>query len=233
MWNIPREKIDVVPLGSSFVRPSEPDSENSERQARFGELCSAESLLSPYNLEPRKNLGALIEAVAILRRQYPRLQLLLFGHGGVDIGREEQFSRSLAQFGLSDAVRLLGPIDDSDLAWLYAHTTAFVFPSLYEGFGLPVLEAMASGACVVARNASAMAEITGAAAALIETREPAALAATISALLDAPDQRAHLRAAARTRAEAFTIERMARGTYESYSAALSAGARVCLRSRRS
>ena len=144
--------------------------------------------------------GTLIEAVAILRRQYPRLQLLLFGHGGVDIGREEQFSGNLAQFGLSDAVRLLGPIDDSDLAWLYAHTTAFVFPSLYEGFGLPVLEAMASGACVVARNASAMAEITGAAAALIETREPAALAATISALLDAPDQRAHRRGEARTRA---------------------------------
>jgi glycosyltransferase involved in cell wall biosynthesis len=145
---------------------------------------------------------------------------LLFGRAAVDSAREQQFDRSVAELGLRDTVHLLGPLDDTDLAWLYGHTTAFVFPSLYEGFGLPVLEAMASGACVVARNASAMAEIVGEAGALIETADPDALAATISALLDAPERRAQLGAAARQRAAAFTIDRMARLTYASYCAAL-------------
>jgi glycosyltransferase involved in cell wall biosynthesis len=145
---------------------------------------------------------------------------LLFGRAAVDPAREQQFDRMVTELGLRDAVHLLGPLDDADLAWLYGHTTAFVFPSLYEGFGLPVLEAMASGACVVARNASAMAEIVGEAGALAETADPDALAAAISTLLDAPERRAKLGAAARQRASAFTIQRMARLTYASYCAAL-------------
>jgi glycosyltransferase involved in cell wall biosynthesis len=219
-WGIPRARIDVVPLGSSFVRSASLQSENRDSRVRFGELCSGETLLSPYNLEPRKNLGALLKAVAALRHRHPGLRLLLFGRAAVDPAREQQFDRMVTELGLRDAVHLLGPLDDADLAWLYGHTTAFVFPSLYEGFGLPVLEAMASGACVVARNASAMAEIVGEAGALAETADPDALAAAISTLLDAPERRAKLGAAARQRASAFTIQRMARLTYASYCAAL-------------
>ncbi|HVB79346.1 MAG TPA: glycosyltransferase family 1 protein [Candidatus Binataceae bacterium] len=220
LWGIRRARIDVVPLGSSFVTSASPHCENRNSRTRFGELCSGEALLSPYNLEPRKNLGALLKAVTALRHRRPKLRLLLFGRAAVDAEREQRFDRSVAELGLRDAVHLLGPLDDTDLAWLYGHTTAFVFPSLYEGFGLPVLEAMASGGCVVARNASAMAEIVGEAGALVETADPDALAATISALLDAPERRAQFGAAARQRAAAFTIERMARQTYASYCAAL-------------
>lgn len=229
MWGIPRERVDVVPLGSSFVGSTILQSQNLGNRARIKGLCSEESLLSPYNLEPRKNLGALLKAVATLRSQHPKLRLLLFGRAAVDSTRELQFNRTVNELGLGETVHLLGPLEDSDLAWLYAHTTLFVFPSLYEGFGLPVLEAMASGACVVARNASAIAEIAGEAAALVETTDPDSLAASISALLDKSGRRAHLGAAARTRAEAFTIERMARLTYESYCAALAGGARASLR----
>ena len=224
LWGIRRARIDVVPLGSSFVRSPNLHCENRDSRTRFDELCSGETLLSPYNLEPRKNLGALLKVVATLRHKYRKLRLLLFGRAAVDPTREQQFDRSVAELGLRDAVHLLGLLDDTDLAWLYGHTTLFVFPSLYEGFGLPVLEAMASGACVVVRNASAMAEIAGEAGALVETADPDALAATISALLDAPERRAQLGAAARQRAAAFTIERMAQLTYASYWAALS-GAR--------
>lgn len=220
LWKIRRARIDVVPLGSSFVTSASLHCETRDSRTRFGELCSGETLLSPYNLEPRKNLAALLRAMAALRHKYPKLRLLLFGRAAVDPAREQQFDRSVTELGLRDAVHLLGPLDDTDLAWLYGHTTAFVFPSLYEGFGLPVLEAMASGACVVVRNASAMAEIAGEAGAPVETADPDALAATISALLDAPERRSQLSAAARQRAAAFTIERMARLTYASYLAAL-------------
>ena len=225
LWGIRRTRIDVVPLGSRFVTSTNLHGGNRDRRTRFGELRSGETLLSPYNLEPRKNLEALLKAVAALRREYPQLRLLLFGRAAVDSAREQQFDRSVAELGLHDAVHLLGPLDDTDLAWLYGHTTAFIFPSLYEGFGLPVLEAMASGACVVVRNASAMAEIVGATGVLVETADSDALAAAVAALLDAPERRAQLGAAARQRAAAFTIERMARLTYASYCATLG-GART-------
>src|SRR5207245_306468 len=113
-----------------------------------------------------------------------------------------------------------GLVDDGVLAALYRRATIFAFPSLYEGFGLPVLEAMAQGCCVVARNASAMAEIVGDTGALVETREPGALGACMAALLDDPARRLALGAAARTRAASFTIERMARETWRSYARAL-------------
>jgi len=220
LWGIRRARIDVVPLGSSFVTSTSPHCAGRDSRTRFGELCSGETLLSPYNLEPRKNLEGLLKAVATLRRRYPRLRLLLFGRAAVEPTREQQFDRSVTELGLRDAVHLLGPLDDPDLAWLYGHTTAFVFPSLYEGFGLPVLEAMASGACVIVRNASAMAEIVGEAGALVETADPEALGAAISGLLDAPERRAQLGAAAHERAAIFTLERMARLTYANYRAAL-------------
>lgn len=220
LWGVERSGIDVVPLGSAFVNSAKLRGESDERRARFGELCPGEALLSPYNLEPRKNLAALLKAAATLRRGYPNLRLLLFGRAAVSAERERQFAQSLADLGLREAVYLLGPLDDEDLVWLYAHTAAFVFPSFYEGFGLPVLEAMAAGASVVTRNASAMAEVVGDAGILVETADPDALAAAISPLLDAPARRAQLGAAARERASTFTIERMARLSFESYRAAL-------------
>jgi glycosyltransferase involved in cell wall biosynthesis len=221
LWRLRRDRIDVVPLGSLFVTRASLHGENRDSQTRLSELCAGKkTLLSPYNLEPRKNLEGLLKAVATLRHKHPALRLLLFGRAAADAAREQRFARSVAELGLGDAVHPLGPLDDRDLAWLYRNTTAFVFPSLYEGFGLPVLEAMASGACVVVRNASAMAEIVGEAGALVETADPEALAATISALLDAPERRARLGAAAHQRAAAFTVERMARLTYASYRAAL-------------
>jgi glycosyltransferase involved in cell wall biosynthesis len=219
-WGIQRARIDVVPLGSSFVAAGNLRAEDRDSRDRFGELCSGQTLLSPYNLEPRKNLVGLLKAVAILRGQHPRLRLLLFGHAAINPAREQMFDKTVAELGLHDAIHLLGLVDDADLAWLYGHTTLFVFPSLYEGFGLPVVEAMASRACVVVRNASAMADIVGEAGAQVETADPEALAATISALLDRPERRAELATAARQRAAAFSIERMARLTYASYRTAL-------------
>lgn len=220
LWGIGRGKIDVVPLGSSFVGWAINESARRESRARFGELCADATVLSPYNLEPRKNLAALLKAVNIVRSQHHKLRLLLFGRAAVTAERERQFEKILAELGLGDAVHRLGPLSDTDLVWLYGNTTMFVFPSLYEGFGLPVLEAMTAGACVIAHNASAMAGIVGKAGALMETGNPAALATMIAALLEAPERRAQLATEARKRSRTFTVERMARLTNTSYSIAL-------------
>src|SRR5690349_2677984 len=106
LWGVGRDRIDTVPHGSAFVHTSSLDGENRDSRTRFGELCSGETLLSPYNLEPRKNLEGLLKAVATLRPKHPRLRLLLFGRAAVDSAREHQFDRSVADLGLRDSVHL-------------------------------------------------------------------------------------------------------------------------------
>src|SRR5205807_8100889 len=127
--------------------------------------------------------------------------------------REQAFAQQIRELSLEKSVVLAGPVPDQQLASLYRRATVFVFPSLYEGFGLPVLEAMAVGACVVARGASAMAEIVGDAGLCLEMRDPAQLAAGIAGLLHDSRRRLQLAAAARNRAAQFTINRMAHLTF--------------------
>lgn len=129
----------------------------------------------------------------------------------------------MRDLGLSERVIRCGVLRDHELAELYRRATLFVFPSLYEGFGLPLLEAMSVGVCVVARQASAMAEVVGDAGVLTETAEPEALAQAIAELLDGNEgasRRRELGRLARERAAAFTVERMADLTYQSYLTAL-------------
>jgi glycosyltransferase involved in cell wall biosynthesis len=177
-------------------------------------------IVSPYNLDPRKNLDALLEALARVKDRHVGLDVALFGRTAVTSEREAHFERRLRELGLEATVRRTGPLSDTDLLQLYRDADVFVFPSLYEGFGLPVLEAMAAGACVVARGASAMSEVLGDAGVSVETTDPAASAAAISSLLDDPARRGDLGERARARAATFTVARMAEGTWRSYLAAL-------------
>jgi glycosyltransferase involved in cell wall biosynthesis len=177
-------------------------------------------LLAPYNLEPRKNLGALLEATAILISDFPELKLILFGRAAVSPEREANFERRICELGIEQCVIRTGILTDQDLGALYSKATVFVFPSLYEGFGLPLLEAMFRGACVVARNASAMAEVVGDCGVLVETRDPKALASAIAGLLNNEDLRSALGRRARERAQFFSVEDMAINTYRSYLTAL-------------
>jgi glycosyltransferase involved in cell wall biosynthesis len=115
-------------------------------------------------------------------------------------------------------VRFVGAASDADLPALYGGALAFVFPSLWEGFGLPVLEAMASGAPVLASNRGALPEVTGGAALLVDPA-PAPLADALERLLAEPALRERLRAAGLARAAAFSWERTARETLAVYRAA--------------
>jgi glycosyltransferase involved in cell wall biosynthesis len=211
-WRVPHSHLDVVPLGTPFAlrrgMPRPPESED------------ALTLASPYNLEPRKNLPGLLEAIPQISARHPAVRLILFGRAAVTAQREEAFLRRVHELGISDQVVRTGFLPDEELMQLYQRSTLFVFPSLYEGFGLPVLEAMGGGACVVARRASAMAEVVGDAGALVETGDPDQLAQCLGDLLDSPQRRQALGRAARQRAAMFTLERMARLTFRSYLRAL-------------
>jgi glycosyltransferase involved in cell wall biosynthesis len=168
----------------------------------------------------RKNLISLLQAAASLRTRYPRLLLVLYGRAAITPERETAFESRARELGLDGAFERTGALDDRVLRQLYQQCTLFVFPSLYEGFGLPLLEAMACSACVVARSASAMAEVVGDAGTLVETRDPDVLADSIRKLLDNPLKCEELRTAALHRARLFTIDRMAGLTYRSYCTAL-------------
>jgi len=182
-------------------------------------------LASPYNLEPRKNVSGLLEAARALAHDFPRLKLVLFGEGLLTPEREKEFERRVENLGLRDVVVRPGIISDAMLKQLYRRADIFVFPSLYEGFGLPVLEALACGGCVLAGAAPAMAEVAGNAAVLIDASEPAKLAGEIAALLRNPTRRAELRRAGPRRAREFPIEKMVRQTWETYQMVLQSGRR--------
>ena len=220
LWRARRERVDVIALGSEYVDVFLKGNTEKEEATRNMAERSIAVLLSPFNLEPRKNLHTLLKAVAQLRVRNADLRLVLFGRAAVTIERERVFDRSVRELGLENIVTQTGTLDDGALRDLYGQCTLFIFPSLYEGFGLPLLEAMACGACVVARNTSAMREVVGDAGVLVETSDFAILAAEITRLLETPQRIERLRVAAVERASLFTVERMAKSTYRSYCAAL-------------
>jgi glycosyltransferase involved in cell wall biosynthesis len=167
-------------------------------------------------LEPRKNVPVLFEAMAEVRRHLDVDLLLVGGRGWLDAPIQAAHARS----GLGDAAHFLGWLDQADLAVLYSHAGVFVLPSVYEGFGLPVLEAMACGAPVVCSNAGPLPEVAGDAAILLPPRDARPWAEAIGRLLGDPSLAAELRARGKLRASAFSWDRSARATRDVYREAL-------------
>jgi alpha-1,3-rhamnosyl/mannosyltransferase len=158
--------VDVVQLGTRFSAAAVAKAAASA-DVPATDRTGVPLLVSPYNLEPRKNLTTLVRAGASLRRRWPSLTLLVYGRAAVTPRREAEFERLLAAEGMGDAVRRVGLLDDAQVAALCARADVFVFPSLYEGFGLPVLEAMASGTPVVTVRDEALVEVAGDAAVVV------------------------------------------------------------------
>ncbi len=182
LLGLPPERVHAIPWGVDHARFHPGD----EPREPF--------LLYPARPWPHKNHARLFKAFALLRRERPELRLVLTG-GGHE-GRP-------APAG----VDVRGLVPGEELASLYRRTACLVFPSLYEGFGQPPLEAMASGAPVAASNIPAIAETAGDAAALFEPTEPEDIAAIVAGVLDAP---ARFTAAGLERAAAFTWAKTAR-----------------------
>jgi glycosyltransferase involved in cell wall biosynthesis len=173
-------------------------------------------LLFVGTLEPRKNLPLLFEALSLLRRHVD-VQLLVVGARG---WLDEPIFAAHARSGVGDAARFLGSLDEDDLAVLYSHAGVFVLPSLNEGFGLPVLEAMACGAPVVCSNAGPLPEVAGDAAVLLPPEDANAWATAIFDVLEDPPLSEALRQKGFARASAFSWDRAAYATRDVYHEAL-------------
>jgi glycosyltransferase involved in cell wall biosynthesis len=211
---IPAERIDVVPLGLGTVRRGEPSPQADMRERlRLGERRVVLSLSAK---RPHKNLLALIGALALI----PAAERPLLVLAGYPTAHEAQLRERARALDLNEDVRFPGWLTDADLESLWAIADAFVFPSLYEGFGLPVLEAMARGVPVACANASSLPEVAGDAALLFDPRDDAAIAASLQRLLSDRALVERLREAGRQRAREFTWERTARATIDSYLRAL-------------
>ena len=212
-------KIDVVYLGAGQDRRAQPTDERSLR-ARLG-LGERKLVLTVSAALRHKNLDRLVEAFATIAPRHDAA-LVIVGHAGLE--RDALLARAGAA-GVADRVRFTGWIDESDLEGLYEAALVFAYPSLIEGFGMPVLEAMRRGLPVACSNVSALPEVAGDAAELFDPYDPAAIAAAIDRLLVDGARRDELIAKGRGRVPEFTWERAALGTLESYRRALGAPSR--------
>ncbi|MGE3912360.1 MAG: glycosyltransferase family 4 protein, partial [Chloroflexota bacterium] len=167
--------------------------------------------------DPRKDLASLIDALARIRETDHDVELLKIGKAHFADERERLVSRA-QMLGVGDALHFLNDVTDEDLPALYSLARVCVMPSLYEGFGFPVLEAMACGTPVVAAEASSLTELVGDAGLLVPPRHPIQLADAISRLLEPAHWSRDWRALGRCRASQFTWERTARQTVEVYEA---------------
>jgi glycosyltransferase involved in cell wall biosynthesis len=201
---VPSDKVEVIynALDERLATVPTPEDVDRVRQ-RF--LLTSPFILYTGNIKPHKNVDRLIEAFSIMRRRgIEDVKLLIIGD---EISKYPNLRRLVHRFQLHQHVRFLGFVPDATLAVLYRLASVFVFPSLYEGFGLPPLEAMASGTPVVTSNISSLPEVVGDAALLIDPMDAWAIADATSRVLMEPQLRADLVHRGFERVKAFSWER--------------------------
>ncbi len=209
---LPAGRVHVVSGGvdPAFRPLDSPDALDPVRR-RYG--LDRPFILSVGTLEPRKNLGRLTRALGQLRAQGRQEELVLVGRHGW--GRDEA-RRVAEELGIAATVRILGYVPQSDLPALYALARVVAFPSLYEGFGFPIVEAMACGTPVLTSNRSAMAEVGHDAALLIDPTAVGSIADGLAALLDDEPLRERLRGAGLHRAASLRWPTVAERTVAVY-----------------
>jgi glycosyltransferase involved in cell wall biosynthesis len=177
------------------------------------------------DLHERRNLPLAVAAVLEARSRVPELSSLSLVLAGVDRGVGDRVRDLAVAAGVADAVVILGPVEEDVLRALYDQALALVYPSLYEGFGLPMLEAMACGTPVLASRAASMPEVAGDAGVLLDPHRSAEWTDALAALGSDTMLRNDLRGRGLARAAQFTWERTARQTLDVYRAAAEAGSR--------
>jgi glycosyltransferase involved in cell wall biosynthesis len=208
-YHIPARKIRIVYHGRDLSYAPVED------QAGIEETASRYDVSRPYclhvgTLQPRKNLGVLVEAWDQLRNRVDNPpQLLLAGKRG---WLYDSLFRAVESRGLGDLVKFADYVEQPDLPALYSGALALTFPSLYEGFGLPPLEAMSCGTRVIASTASSVPEVVGDAGLLLDPHDASAWAAAVERVMNDPTLREELSRKGLERAAQFTWERCARET---------------------
>lgn len=203
LYGTPPEKISVLYHGVGLAfRPITDAAKLSAVRKKYN-LNEVPFVLSVGTIQPRKNYGRLIQALA---RLDPPVALVIVGSKG---WAYESVFNQIAQLGLEKRVHFPGFVDDTDLPALYSAAALFAYPSLYEGFGLPALEAMACGTPVVASNQSALPEVVGQAGLLVDPYSVDEIATALNQILTYDRLRAKLSIAGMAQAAKFTWPKMA------------------------
>jgi glycosyltransferase involved in cell wall biosynthesis len=211
--SIDPERVIAVHHGVDHgrFRPQDEAAAREEVRMRFG--VEGRYVLYVSNHQRKKNTERLVEAFALVAMTIPDVSLVLTGW---HTSRFQLVLALIDRLDLSSRVRVLGHVPDASLPALYAGASVFTLPSLHEGFGLPVLEAMACGTPVVASNVYALPEVCGDAAELVDPYDVEAIAAAILRILGDAGRAAELRELGLKRAAPFTWQRAAEGHVEGY-----------------
>ena len=213
LYDLNKEVIEVIPYGvSERFSPHLPWKETEAVLARYG--LKTPYFLTVSRLNPRKNLDSLLGAFALLKKQRGLPHFLVIV-GKKDYRSDELF-HLVGELGLEKEVIFPGLVEERDLPYIYRAADLFVFPSLFEGFGLPVLEAMKSGLPVITSDSSSLAEIASGAALVINPVKSEQLGQAILKVVVDSDLRRKLIQQSLKRAEQFTWQATARQTLEVY-----------------
>jgi glycosyltransferase involved in cell wall biosynthesis len=211
-YGVPRSRLTVVPLAAN-CRFS-PQTEGEIERVRKAYDLPASYVLSVASVEPRKNLARLIDAFAAIAAQVRDTQLVIAGsrtEHGVELERHAQ------RLGLGQRVRFTGYVEERDLPAMYSGAAVFCYPSLYEGFGLPPLEALGCGVPTVTADVSSLPEVVGDAALKVDPESVDRLASALLRLLSDSGMRDEYRRRGRERAASFSWQRtaeMTKGVYD-------------------
>lgn len=210
-YDIPVDRVAIVPLGVAGFAPADP---SVALELPVG--VSTPFLLHVGDLHERRNLPMLVEALLEARRHFGGAAALSLVLAGVDRGVGDGLCAMAAEAGMPDAVVRVGVVEDERLQILYHAATALAYPSRYEGFGLPVLEAMASGTPVIASRAASIPEVLGDAGILLPPDVPSAWTDAILQMMNDEPLRAAMRKKGLARAATFSWARTAQLTYDAY-----------------
>ncbi|MBD3328337.1 glycosyltransferase [Candidatus Peregrinibacteria bacterium] len=179
-FTYPNEKITVAKCSASktFLKPiPEKDLHDFKNKMKLPDKF----ILGVSTIEPRKNFPNLIKSFVLIKKRHPDYKLVIAGKKG---WKTKEVDKALKEFNLHDDVIFTGYIKENDLSKLYRLADVFVFPSLYEGFGIPPLEAMSAGCPVVASNISAMPEVIGEAGLIVDPKNAYKLSDAISSIIE-------------------------------------------------
>jgi glycosyltransferase involved in cell wall biosynthesis len=214
-YGIAPDRVTTIPIAApAHFRPVTDDEEI--QRVRHTYDIAGDYILSVGSIQPRKNLTRLVAAYARLRRERAEGKLPKLVIVGKPAWLYDETLRAIEEQGIGDLTVLTGYVPDADLPALYSGAVCFVYPSYFEGFGLPPLEAMQCGAPVVAGNRTSLPEVLGEAGLLVDPFDEAAIAAAIARLIDDSDLRAELRVKGLKRARVFDWHETARRTLAVY-----------------
>ena len=217
-YNIAPERVTTIPLAAParFAPVTNQDELQRVRDKyAIGERDEG-YILSLGSIQPRKNLARLVRAYSRLRDERPGVKLPKLVLAGKKGWLYDETLRAIAESGFGDQILVTGYVSEADLPALYSGATCFVYPSYFEGFGLPPLEAMKCGAPVIVGDRTSLPEVVGDAGVLVDPFNEAAIAAALARLIDNPDLRDDLRVKGLKRANSFSWCDTARRTLEVY-----------------